>query len=259
MSTENPTGFVDSDNFNCWVPAQAVLAKGGAASGADKSGKRWIQGIASTGAKDLQGEVVAQDGIDFAYFMKHGYFNNDHKPGFENKVGQPTECRVTKNGLFVKGFLFQENPVSDSIWGMLKTLDSSGAARRVGFSIQGKVQRRAGSAIKKCWIQDIAITPAPVNHTTWCEMAKSLSAQDWNLSKGGADPLNEDNDENQEKALAVGGGHALVPESLGPKPTEDRTSKSLTFDEAVESIMKSEGCSEDAASSIAKIAFSIFS
>ncbi len=259
MSENLPTGFTDSDSFNCWVPAQAIMAKGGKATGADKTGKRWIQGIASTGAKDLQGEIVAQDGIDFSYFMKHGYFNNDHKPGFENKVGQPTECRLTKNGLFVKGFLFEENQVADSIWGMIKTLDTSGANRRVGFSIQGKVQRRAGSNIKKCWIQDIAITPAPVNHTTWCEMAKSLSAQDWDLSKGSEDDDNKENDEKQEKALAVGGGHALVPESLGPKVTEDRTSKSLTYDEAVESIMKSQECSKDAAESIANIAFSIFS
>ncbi len=237
------------------------MSKGGATAGKDKSGKRWIQGIASTSAKDLQGEIVDQNGIDFSYFLKHGYYNNDHKPGFENKVGQPTECRVTKQGLFVKGYLFEGNKVADDIWNMMTSLDSSGANRRVGFSIQGKVKRRAGTTIKESWIQDIAITPAPVNHTTWCEVAKSLSAQDWDLSKGSADEEedNDDNDEKQEKALAVGGGHALVAESLGRKPTEDRTSKSLTYDDAVESIMKSHECSRDAAKSIANIAFSIFS
>ena len=261
MNAPLPKGFVDTESFSCWVPAQAVMVKGDAKGGADKSGKRWIQGIASTGSKDLQGEIVDQNGIDFAYFMKHGYFNNDHKTGFENKVGQPTEARLTKNGLWVKGFLFKDNKVSDSIWGMLNSLDSSGANRRVGFSIQGKVQRRAGVNIKKCWVQDIAITPAPVNHNTWCEMAKSLSAQQWDLSKG--EDNNDDNEE-QEKALTAGGEGGskspLIPESLGPKVTEDRTSKSLTYDEAVDFIMKSKNIEDrEAAESIANIAFSIFS
>ncbi len=272
-----PKGFLNQEDFSCWVPAQAVLAKGGAKDGADKTGKRWIQGIASTGTRDLQGEVVDQDGIDFSYFMKHGFFNNDHKPGFENKVGQPTECKLTGNGLYVKGFLFEENKVANDIWGMMKTLDASGANRKVGFSIQGKVKKRSGTDINECWIQDIAITPAPVNHTTWCEMAKSLSAQKWDLSKGSEveqfNPAQVGNaeliEEEQEvkdkqdttvnKTLSVQGGHAVVPESMDDVIKDDRTSKSLTYDEAVESVMKSQGCSRDAAESIAKIAFRIFS
>lgn len=229
------------------------MVKGGE-QGADNTGKRWIQGIASTSARDLQGEIVDQNGIDFSYFLKHGFYNNDHKPGFENKVGQPTECRVTKEGLWVKGFLFKNNKVADDIWNLMQSLKDSGSTRKVGFSIQGKVQRRAGNQIQKCWIQDIAITPAPVNHTTWCDVAKSLSAQKW-VTKS----INEDNEEEtQEKALAVGGGHPVVPESLGAKLTEDRTSKSLTFDEAVQTLMKSMDIPRDAAESIAKIAFSTY-
>ncbi len=275
MSNYLPKGFTDADEFNCWLPCQAVMAKGGDAAGGDKSGKRWIQGIASTGSRDLQGEVVDQNGIDFSYFLKSGYFNNDHKPGFENKVGQPTQCKLTKDGLFVKGYLFQENEVADNIWGMMKAVD--GTNRRVGFSIQGKVKRRSGTDIKECWIQDIAITPAPVNHTTWCEMAKSLSAQKWDLSKGSeveqfnpaqvgnAELIEEEQeirdkqDTSVNKTLSVQGGHAVVPESMDDIIKDDRTSKSLTYDDAVEFIMKSQECSRDAAESIAKIAFSIFS
>lgn len=253
-----PKGFIDEETFECWVPAQAIIVKGGK-DGADKSGKRWIQGIASTSVRDLQGEVVDQDGLDFSYFLKSGYYNSDHKPGFANKVGQPTECRLTKQGLWTKGFLFKSHKEADSIWELLNSLDSSGSTRRIGFSIQGKVRRRQGTTIKESWIQDIAITPAPVNHTTWCEMAKSLSAQKWDLSKG--EVLNCDNDEeNEEKAFAVGSGHPAVPESLGRKVKEDRTSKSLTFDEAVDFVMKSQNIQDrDAATSIAKVAFSIFS
>jgi hypothetical protein len=159
------------EKFNCWVPLQVV--KGRNASGEEE---RWIQGIASTSAKDLQGEVIDQNGIDVTYFLEKGYFNNDHKPGAENKVGEPTECKVTKDGLFVKGKLYKGKKAADDLWEHFTALQKSGAKRKMGFSIEGRVVRRSGTTIEKCWIQDIAITPAPVNPTTWAEVVKSLNA-----------------------------------------------------------------------------------
>lgn len=138
--------------------------------------KRWVQGVASTSDNDLQNETVDQNGIDFTYFLKYGYFNNDHKPGFENKVGQPTDCKITKAGLWTKGFLFQKHKVAEAIWELALALEASKADRKLGFSIQGKVTRREGRRIAKCWIQDIAITAAPINTNTWLDVLKSFNA-----------------------------------------------------------------------------------
>lgn len=159
-----------SDDFGFWVPFEIVKSK------KDKDGKRWIEGIASTSDEDLQQEIVDQRGIDFTYFLKYGYFNNDHKPGFDNKVGEPTEAKITSNGLWVKGFLFKNKKVADNIWEMANSLEASQSTRKLGFSIQGKVLRRAGKRILKCWIQDIAITAAPINTSTWLDVVKSLNA-----------------------------------------------------------------------------------
>lgn len=165
--------LLSENGFQFWVPIQLQKAK--SASKKD-DGKRWIEGIASTVDLDLQNEIVQQNGIDFSYFLKHGYFNNDHKPGFENKVGQPTECRVTSKGLYVKGFLFKDHKVADAIWELVNSLEASQSDRKVGFSIQGKVLRRAGKTIVKCWIQDIAITASPINTNTWLDVVKGLNA-----------------------------------------------------------------------------------
>ena len=137
----------------------------------------------------------------------------------------------------------------------MHALDSSSANRKIGFSIQGKVKRRAGTSIKECWIQDVAVTPAPVNTTTWAEIAKSLSAQPWSLNKGNNDTT-DDKEENEEKALSASGS-PLVPESLEGKQKEVR--KSLTFDDAVTYIQETRNISDRSdAESIAKIAFSIY-
>jgi len=241
-------GWIDEETFTFFVPATAI-SKGG-----KKDGKRWIQGIASTDSRDLQGEIVRQNGIDFSYFLKHGYFNDDHKPGPEHKVGEPTDCKVTKQGLWVKGFLFSNHKKADEYWELMNSLTASGSSRKVGFSIQGKVKRRSGKEISECWIQDIALTPAPVNTTTWAEIAKSLSASKWDFEKSEAPDKDA---EDEEKALTAGGS-PLVPESLEGGVKKDRTSKALTYDETVEHLQKSQGLTEEAAVAVANVVFELF-
>ncbi len=263
-------GWIDSDTFEFFVPAQIIeIVKGGKKPDArgDKTTKRWIQGVASTDARDLQGEVVDQNGIDFSYFLKYGYFNNDHKPGFKNKVGQPTEARVTKNGLWVKGFLFDNHEVADEIWELMHALDSTQADRRLGFSIQGKVKRRQGNKIAECWIQDIAVTPAPVNTTTWAEIAKSLSAQKWDLSGStdGVDKAMGPPDGGEQSIttqnVPVRGAHSVLGvESLeGDAKKKDKdthvAAKSLTQDEAVSFLETQHGLPRAAAENVAQAIF----
>jgi hypothetical protein len=150
--------------------------------------------------------------------------------------------------LWVKGYLFKNHQRADYYWELMQALSASQSDRKVGFSIQGKVKRREGTKITECWIQDIALTPAPVNTTTWAEIAKSLSAQQWNLSKS---------EEPEEKALAAGGS-PLVPESLEGKEKEDRVSKALTYNEAISFLRTSHGLSQDAAMAVADVVFDLF-
>lgn len=245
-------GWTDNDTFNCFVPAQMVVVKGGE-KGADKSGKRWIQGIASTDGRDLQGEIVQQNGIDFSHFLKDGYFNDDHKPGPDAKIGQPTEAKLTKNGLWVKGFLFKDKKRADEYWELMQSLEASQSDRKVGFSIQGKVLRRNGNQIEKCWIQDIAITTQPVNTATWAEIAKSLNAQKWDLMKE-----EQEKKEAADKALTAGGA-PLVPESLEGNTKNVTVAKALSFEEACALVKSQTGLTdEDAVKSIVNVAFGMF-
>ena len=188
----------NSQTFKFWMPATAVK------SGKGEDGKRWIQGIASTDHMDLQNESVSQKGLDFSYFLKHGSFNDDHKQGAKHEVGEPTEARITKEGMWVKGFLYKGKEKADEWWEHFNSLQESGSDRKVGFSIEGKIKKKSGTNIKECWIKNIAITSHPVNTNTWAEIAKSLSGSE--IVEG----------EEEEKALSAGsdGGRAMSPESL---------------------------------------------
>lgn len=208
---------MSEDKFGFFVPVDIIKSE------TDKDGKRWIQGIASTDSLDLQGERVSQNGIDYSYFLKHGFINDDHQSGPEHKVGEPTEARITKKGFWIKGFLYKGKDRADHWWEHLNALQRSGSKRKVGFSIQGKVQRRQGKRIIKCWIQDVAITASPVNTSTWAEIVKSLALENWceasytpwaDVNKA-CDCKNCPCNVDKEKALSTSGqGRALIPESL---------------------------------------------
>lgn len=172
----------DSQIFDFDFDAFCSLAK----ADNTNTSRRGVRGVASTDAKDLQDEEVVQKGLDLRYFLKHGYFNNDHKPGFANKVGQPTVALIKRVkdddgadvvGLWTVGYLWPKgtHKGADEIWELGKALESADSDRHLSFSIQGKVLQREDKRILKAWVQDIAITPAPVNTKTWLEVFTDLS------------------------------------------------------------------------------------
>ena len=208
------------ETFSFWMP----LAK----AGEDADGKRWIEGIASDDGEDLQGEKVVQKGLDVDYFVRRGFFNWDHQDvvavkggtGVERlaigKIGEPTVAQLTPQGLFVKGFLYRGNPLADAAWELARSLEASGASRRLGFSIQGKTLRKDGNRIAKAWIQDVAITPAPVNPRTYLDVCKGLGTTAEELGKA----LSTGYAKGEDAPAAEGEGGALRPESLEGTPCD---------------------------------------
>ena len=189
-----------TESFDFWLPISKATASSDGKS-------RIIEGIASTPDLDLQNERVSQGGINFDYFLKHGYFNWDHKPGAENKIGEPWECRITPKGLYVKGVLYKGKKISDDVWEHITALASDPhSKRKVGFSLQGKTVKRNGNSIAKCWIQDVAITTAPINYNTYLDIVKSLREQGWD-----SEDISEDS---IEKTLSTSSASELIPESL---------------------------------------------
>ena len=207
--------------FSFWMP----LSK----AGPDADGKRWIEGIASDGGEDLQGERVIQQGLDVDYFARHGFFNWDHQDviavksttGVERlaigKIGEPTAAQITPRGLYVKGFLYKGNPLADAAWELAHSLESSGASRKLGFSIQGRTLRKEGAKIVKAWIQDVAITPAPVNPRTYLDVVKGLGTTAAELGKALATGYAK----GEDAPAHEGEGGALRPESLEAAPCRE--------------------------------------
>jgi len=206
-------------DFKFYVPVDLIKAD---KADEDAEDSWQIQGIASTGDLDYQGETVDQSGLDISFLKAgKGSFNHDHKPGPNNVLGAIDDAEfVNYNGaqaLMVKGYLFKHQDLARGYYGIMKSL-RKGAAPRVHFSIEGKILERDKndvSTIRKAKITKVALTEFPVNSNTYASLIKSLSALDEVFAVT----------EEIEKAMEAGiggtkaptdrvGGEALVSESL---------------------------------------------
>lgn len=216
--------------WTTWVP----LNKSEAVEGEDAPRRFW--GIASTADLDLQGEVVDTKGLDIDYFKNYGFFNDDHKPGPENKIGRPTKVEIRPEGLYVEGELFKNHQKADAYWELMNSLDKSGVEdRKIGLSIEGKVKRRNGKNVMAAWLKDIAITCSPVNTSCFVEVMKAIAA----INKSRTECECKECKEAGKcicKTLSTTSGNALIPESLDSKQRES-VSKALQFNEAVEFVV----------------------
>lgn len=144
-----------------------------------------VQGIASTGDTDLQGEIVEQAGLDISALQAgRGLFNYDHQKGPENVLGIIEDAKFMthdgKKSLFVEGYLFKHQERSKAFRNILKSI-KKGSGSRVHMSIEGKILDRDLSnprKIKKARIDKVALTLDPVNPYTFAELCKSLTAAD---------------------------------------------------------------------------------
>lgn len=175
--------FINEDEFRVILPAVQFIEK----SDKEKYNSRQISGIISTPRKDRQGEVILAKGLDFEEFMENGHFNDNHSQSTSAIIGYPEELEYKSDlvledgtateGYICRGYVVKGTKRADDIWELAKAL--KGSPRKLGFSIEGKVQRRKNKTIEKAKIRNVAITNCPVNtDATWEVLEKSFSDED---------------------------------------------------------------------------------
>lgn len=210
-----------ADQFQFYAPL-TFFEKADAAPGQQMR----IAGVISTEKLDKQGEIVLQNGLNFDPFLEHGWFNDNHKKGTDDILGYPTAVKK-----FQKGEILPDGSVADSngtwaegwlipsgrgkkIWELGRDLAKAGNARRLGFSIEGNVQKRTGPGrrtIAKALVRNTAITNCPVGYGTRLEcLVKSMDA----IEHG----------EDVDKALTATGANVappgVSPATMGPTTGE---------------------------------------
>ncbi len=218
--------LMETDDFYVWVPGSVDILEKASENIEDT---RPIGGFCSTDRLDRQGEVVVQKGLDFGEFVKHGYFNDNHRQGTADILGYPSTAVLKGGRWWTEGNLLKNFGPADKVWELAKALKASGAPRRLGFSIEGKIlERGQRNRILRATVRNVAITNCPVNtECTWDVLTKAFA------------PI-EDVTTALNRALAAGSAHPAHAGGSALMRTEDDhlkdQLKGLSFSEAVKLI-----------------------
>ena len=174
--------FINENDFRVGLPEVQFVEKS-----EEQYNSRVLRGVMSTQRKDRQDETVIAKGLDFADFLRHGHFNDNHSQETSAIVGYPEKVEYHKDlshfgvkseGWTCEGFVIKGTKRSDGIWELAKAL-SEVPGRKLGFSIEGKVLRRQDKTIEKARIRNVAITNCPVNtDCTWEVLDKSFVSEE---------------------------------------------------------------------------------
>ena len=174
-----------SKGFDCfarWVPvsfSDVLLSKGECET---EQVTAQIGGICSTDDLDFEGECIAQEGLDWSYFLRHGWFNHEHQQGPSAVLGHPVKIEpVDEKRTRVEGVLYLAKELGRQVYETAMALKKAGGERTLGFSIEGQVLQRCPENAKKVLkarVLNVAITSAPVNPHTHLELiARSMGAE----------------------------------------------------------------------------------
>lgn len=206
-------------SFNFWMPATLQKA---AENEAGQDAPRRIKGTASLDTPDMVDDEVLQKGLDWEYFLKHGFFKWEHSTLPNAYVGYPdkVETIVLPEGhhaTHVEGFLF-DNEMAKEIASLADALAKApGNPRQLGFSVEGSIVERSGNQIAKAIVRNVAITASPCHPDARMEiLARSLA--------GFPEPNTE----------TTSGGAALIPQSIDGQTAVG----TLTYDQAVLRVLK---------------------
>lgn len=171
--------FIGECDFRVWLPRVEFIEK----SDNSNPKSRRIHGIMSTQRRDRQGEIVISKGLDFEDFLRHGHFNDNHCQDTGAVVGYPTavqyhqslkEYGIDAPGWSCEGYVLKGTRRSDSIWELAQALREI-PDKKLGFSIEGKIIRRADKTIEMAKMKNVAITNCPVNtDCSWDVLVKSF-------------------------------------------------------------------------------------
>lgn len=177
--------FIDENSFRVFLPEVEFIEKS-----EDAYNSRKLVGIMSTERRDRQGEVVTAKGLDFEDFLKSGHFNDNHSQATSAIVGYPEVVHYHDSlekfnpklkgvaGWTCEGYVLKGTDRANGIWELSKALQGV-PNKKLGFSIEGKVIRRADKTIEKAKIRNVAITNCPVNtDCTWSVLEKSFHEAD---------------------------------------------------------------------------------
>lgn len=189
-----------------------------------------VAGIASTTARDFDGETMNPKGFDTTYFENYGFINWAHQSTKDPLaiIGRPSKVTIdhSLNELFIESKLFGNSDKAKQVYKLGEILEAEGLS--LAYSIEGKVLERDKQDPRKVLrakITGCAITPTPKNNDSVATIVKGLDDSEFGFVKGMLSAFEDEEDEdNKKKSMDTASIAPLTRESVDKK-TRDTVDK----------------------------------
>lgn len=167
--------FFDGGDVEILDLAKAAQIPGDKVRG-DQEFAGYVGGWMTLDGKDRQGETLDQDGVDVSWFLKDGWFNDNHSQDPLDRYGYPVvaERRAHPKGgkpWWTEGPIFKTKR-GERLMELLRAMQ--GSKRQFGFSVEGPPPKREGKRIVRAQVWNTAITDRPVHPDARITLVKSL-------------------------------------------------------------------------------------
>lgn len=163
-----------SNKFKFFIPGVDIVK----ATDKDGNEKMVFKGVASTIERDLDGQILDPSGFDLSFFKEAGFINWNHqaKNNPSAIIGEPTVAKITKdNEFYIEAELYANSELARETYELADILKKNSKARKLGWSIEGKVLEKDlldPTKVRRSLITNVAVTPSPKNGGTWLDILK---------------------------------------------------------------------------------------
>lgn len=182
--------LIQNDYVEIWIPCD-IVAKGGDEGDARPLGL--IRGIVSSEIRDLDGEIIVQDGLDWSDALQKGpgggFLTHEHPLGTLNIVGFPERIERTEvtaddgktyKATVLDGAIYLDDDLGKELYKKGVVMAKAGGQRKLGYSIEGRMKpgaRKRGGYVDGVKVKSVAISSQPRNKTSWWQpVMRSLTA-----------------------------------------------------------------------------------
>lgn len=132
----------------------------------ERDGERWIEGWATTGAKDRVGDIVSPEGAEFTLPIPLLFAHKHDEP-----IGSVVEATVTKAGIRIRAKLTAGVARAEEVWKLI--LDSALSAVSIGFQSLKQTPLPNGGYRFDSWSwHELSVVSVPANPEARISVAK---------------------------------------------------------------------------------------
>lgn len=140
----------------------------------------FLEGLASSEQKDLDGQILKPSGFITDYFLKSGFINFNHNTQYsvDSIIGEPVDAKAQGSNFYIKSRLYSWSNLAKSIYSVAQNLAlDPNSTRTLSYSVEGMAMETQNDMVSKLLLTGCAIAITPKNSDSYINICKGITVE----------------------------------------------------------------------------------